>query len=271
MALWIVDSQPAKRLALPGEPIVDVIREAGHEVIEVLYDPQNSGFPQALLPTLQSPRAMLLRGSVGFAAWAHDNSPIHPGAFRSELLSPTAYLPAYGDLALNWEATTMVYGDFIVRRAEYENLLGGTLFLKPAGGGKLLSGTILEAGHTLFDAHYAQHRRWTPIPDDFPILVARAHMLRAEWRFVITGERVAARSLYKIGRGDVTCPEAPAEAEALAERIARHSWRPTEVFVADIAETEDSFRLLELNTFGTSGLYACDLEAVVQAVSSYAQ
>jgi len=36
MSLWVVDIQPAKRLALDGEPIVDVIREAGYEVIETL-------------------------------------------------------------------------------------------------------------------------------------------------------------------------------------------------------------------------------------------
>src|SRR5262245_13710572 len=111
MTLWIVDSQPAKRLALSGQPIVDVIREAGHEVIETFYDPQSGTFPWELAPVFEATRPLLLRGSVGFAAWAHSNWNIRPGAFRSELLRPALYLPFYGDLALNSDAITMTYAE----------------------------------------------------------------------------------------------------------------------------------------------------------------
>ena len=54
-----------------------------------------------------------------------------------------------------------------------------------------------------------------------------------------------------------------------AAAVARHPSRPTDVFVADVAETDGGFKLVELNTFGTAGLYAGDLEAVVRAVSPY--
>ena len=146
---------------------------------------------------------------------------------------------------------------------------GGALFIKPADGGKLLSGTVLEPGRSLFDAHYAMHRRWTPLPDDFRLLLARVRTIFAEWRFVIVGNEVAASSQYKIGSVLTSRPGAPEGAEAVANTVAKHSWRPTDVFVADVAETEDGFRLLELNTFGTSGLYDCDLTAIVQSVSAY--
>ena len=271
MSLWIVDIQPAKRLALDGEAIVDVIRETGHEVIETIYDPANSGFPKDLDAIFTSARPLILRGSVGFAAWAHANWSIHPGAFRSELLRPSSYLPAYGKLALNSDAILTTYAEFNTRRSEFEALLGGTIFLKPADGGKLLSGTTLEPGRSLFDAHYSQHRRWSEVPDDFRLLLAKAHSIFAEWRFVIAGEKVVARSKYKMGPVLESRLGAPEAAENLAETLAKHAWRPADVFVADIAETEEGFRLLELNTFGTAGLYDCDLKAIVQAVSFYAE
>ena len=271
MALWLVDIQPARRLAQSGEAITDVIREEGHEVIETLYDPENGRFPTDLIPLFDANRPLILRGSVGFASWVHSQWNIQPGAFRSELLRPSMWLSAYGDLALNSEALTVTYADFSERRREYEALLGGKLFVKPADGGKLLSGTVLEQGRSLFDAHYSAHRRWSDLPGEFRLLVATVRPLYAEWRFVIAGEKVAAKSQYKIGKVMETSPDVPIGAEALADTIAKYSWRPADVFVADVAETDGGYRLLELNTFGTAGLYDCDLKAIVQAVSPFAE
>lgn len=270
MSRWVVDIQPARRLALDGEPIVDVIRALGHEVIETIYDPGSGRFPQELEAVFTA-GPVILRGSVGFAAWAHAQWSISPGAFRSDLLRPSAYLPAYGALALNSDAIIATYKEFQARRTEFEERLGGTLFVKPAEGGKLLSGTLLEPGRSLFDAHYASHRRWSDIPEDFRLLLTRTHTISVEWRFVIAGERAVASSLYKQGSVWESRQGALEGAAELADRLAQHPWRPADVFIADIAATEQGFRLLELNTFGTAGLYECDLAAIVQAVSPYAQ
>jgi hypothetical protein len=257
-------------LAQKGEPIVEVIREAGHEVVETVYDPASGGFPDDLEAIFAMARPVILRGSVGFAAWAHAHWPISPGAFRSDMLRPSAYLPPYGELALNADAIIVSYAEFEIRRVELEERLGSTLFVKPADGGKLLSGTTLETGRSLFDAHYASHRRWSEIPDDFRLLVARTHTIVGEWRFVIAGEKAVTGSQYKMGSALESRRGAPAGAEFLAESVAQHPWRPADVFIADIAETDNGFRLLELNTFGTAGLYDCDLNAIVEAVSAYA-
>jgi hypothetical protein len=270
MSLWIVDLHPARRWALEREALVDVIRETGHEAVEAVYNPEDGEVPDELRPILASSRPLLLRGSVGFVAWADAHGSPRPGAFRSERLRPSSYLPAYGDLALNSDAIITTYAGFNAKRAEYEELLGGTLFVKPADGGKLLSGTLLTPGRSLFDAHYAAHRRWRPVPDDCRLLLGRARPIQAEWRFVIAGDRVAAGSQYKRGPVLDSRAGAPEGAAALADVIAKHPWRPADVFVADVAQTDAGFRLLELNTFGTSGLYACDLHAVVRAVSPYA-
>jgi hypothetical protein len=270
VALWVVDNQPAKRLALERETIVNVIRELGHAVVETIYDPASGRFPTDLDSVFAASRPMILRGSVGFAAWAHAHWAISPGAFRSELLRPSAYLPAYGEPALNSDAIIITYAEFDTRRAEFEKRLGGMLFVKPAEGGKLLSGTVLEPGRSLFDAHYASHRRWSELPADFRLLLARVHTVFAEWRFVIAGANAVAGSQYKKGSVWESQRGAPEGAEALADRVAKHPWRPADVFIADIAQTEEGFRLLELNTFGTAGLYDCDLKAIVQAVSAYA-
>ncbi len=274
MALWVVDQQPARRVGLPGEAIADVARALGHEVVVTDYDPSGGRGPEALTPelgpVLAAPRPIVLRGSVGFAAWAHAGWPLRPGAFPSARLAASAWLPAYGDLALNAGAEVVAYAEFEAGRAALERRLGGALFVKPADGGKRLAGTVLAPGRPLFDAHYAAHRRWAPPPDDYRLLVAPVRPVAAEWRFVVAGRQVAAASRYKTGPVLDVAAGAPDAAWAAAAAVARHPWRPADVFVADVAETDGGYRLVELNTFGTAGLYACDLGAVVRAVAPYA-
>jgi hypothetical protein len=271
MALWIIDNQPEARFGGLTDPICAVIREVGHEVIETYHHSGRQIVPEELLPLLNSGRPMILRGSLGFTRWAHAEGTPRPGAFPSEGVRPSAWLDAYGDIALNKGAIIVSYGDFEKNQAQYEAQMGGALFVKPADGSKVLSGTVVEPGQPLFDVHFSWHRYWSPVPDDFLLVVAPVYDILAEWRFVIAGSRVAARSQYRMGRLLESHPSAPGGAEQVAQHIADYHWRPTDVFVADVAQTPTGFYLLELNTFGTSGLYDCDLRAVVEAVSPYAE
>jgi hypothetical protein len=227
--------------------------------------------PEELLPVLNSGRPMILRGSVGFIRWAHAQGTPHPGGFPSEGVKPSAWLAAYGDLALNAGAIIVPYGEFEASRATYEERFGGALFVKPADGSKVLSGTIVQLGQTLVDVHFSWHRYWSTPADDFLLVVAPVYNILAEWRFVIAGNGVVARSQYGMGTRREPHPSVPEGAEQLASQIANYSWRPADVFVADIAQTEAGFSLIELNTFGTSGLYDCDLRAIVDDVSPYAE
>lgn len=271
MALWIVDLQPARRLAQTEEPILAAIRATGHEAVETVYDSERGQIPLELAPLFESGRPLILWGSVGFASWAHDRWNPQPGAFRSERLHAAQWLPIYGDLALNAGAVILTYAEFNAQRAELEARWGGPLFIKPADGGKLISGLVLEPGRPLFDAHYHQFRRWTTPADNYRLLIAPVLPLLAEWRFVIVTGQVITSSQYKIGTELETAPGAPEGARLVAEAIARHSWQPADTYIADVAQTEDGYRLLELNTFGTAGLYDCDLDAVVKAVTPLAE
>jgi ATP-grasp domain, R2K clade family 3 len=264
MALWIVDQQPARNLGLTGEPLVDVIRCCGHDAIETRFDPAKGHLAPEAIPYFDSGQPLLLTGSVGFASWAHAHWPLRPGAFRSERLEARHWLPAYGALALNADAQWLTYGEFKARpRTE-------PVFLKPAGGGKLLSGLLLEPGASLQDAHFSRHRRWPELPEEFLLLVAPPRELFGEWRFVIVGEQVVAASQYKLGESLVLERGAPDDAWTIARAVAEHPWCPTDVFVVDIAQTAEGYFVLELNTFGTAGLYACDQEAIVRAAAPYA-
>jgi hypothetical protein len=267
MLTWIVDLQPALRLGLTGEEIVQAIRAEGQEAVETVYDPSNGLIPDDLAALFESRRPIVLRGSVAFANWAHSKWAIVPGAFRSDMLRQSVWMAKYGDLALNHDAVIATYSEFVTRRQEYEIRFGGALFVKPADGGKLLSGTVLNPEELLSDVHYSRYRRWSDLPDDFRLLVSAARPIEAEWRFVIAGEHVAGATQYRRNNWLNLSPGAPSGAAQVAKAVAEHSWRPADVFVADVALTDGNYRLLELNTFGTAGLYQCDLAEIVRTVS----
>jgi hypothetical protein len=64
-------------------------------------------------------------------------------------------------------------------------------------------------------------------------------------------------------------PDSDVESEVwdFAAEIATELTPPQRVYVLDVCETEDGYRLLELNPFSGADLYGCDLDAVVAAVA----
>lgn len=57
-----------------------------------------------------------------------------------------------------------------------------------------------------------------------------------------------------------------------ARALASTSWRPDPLFMLDVGEVDGGeLRVIELNAFSCSGLYACELEPVVRAASACAR
>jgi hypothetical protein len=66
-------------------------------------------------------------------------------------------------------------------------------------------------------------------------------------------------------------PDCPEEVAGFARGIlAAVRWRPDELFMLDVCESGGELRLVELNSFSCSWLYACDFAAVVQTASRLA-
>ncbi len=42
-----------------------------------------------------------------------------------------------------------------------------------------------------------------------------------------------------------------------------NEWHPLDAFVIDIADTEDGFKIVEINTLNSCGYYACDVQQLV--------
>lgn len=104
------------------------------------------------------------------------------------------------------------------------------------------------------------------LPDDTDVLIAERQNLVQEWRVVIGKEPITASEYRRDGKLYIVSG-APGEVFDLAKEVRVRMPEDIKFFVADICRTEDGeLKLLEINSFNTSGFYACDPDKIIDAV-----
>jgi len=48
-------------------------------------------------------------------------------------------------------------------------------------------------------------------------------------------------------------------------------WRPDDVYVMDVCETDDDLKIVEFNCFNASGFYNCNVGQIVRKVSCFVE
>lgn len=91
-----------------------------------------------------------------------------------------------------------------------------------------------------------------------------------EWRFVVTESEIVAVSSYKY-QGILTCvPSAPIGATELAKKVLQKGYFPDSVFCVDVVQDmEGDFWVMELTSFSSAGLYACDVKKIADLLKKY--
>jgi hypothetical protein len=138
----------------------------------------------------------------------------------------------------------------------------GCVFARPTSVHKLFVGRLIAEED--FETALAPTR----YDSETRVVVAEPQVIRREWRLVVEGTDVIAATQYanrgvkSIERG---CPE---EVTDFARAILEHvRWRPDELFMLDVCQSKEGLKLVELNSFSCSWLYACDFAAVVEDAS----
>ena len=172
------------------------------------------------------------------------------------------YAPHLRDVMLNPNFAILTWAE-VVAQCAYDI----EFFVKPAVHSKRFTGMVLNPGN-----REAKLADCTHVDPTTPCIVAPVrHQIGGEFRYVIVDGRVIDGSCYRwAGKLDVRSDTLPV-ADELARHVAALPWRPEDVFVCDVAVTEDCQQafVIELNPFASSGLYACDLGAIAHAVTEH--
>lgn len=284
---WIVDELLGGRAEHSGFPsIADAAEELGHNVYRTKYKPfsehpftdQEKG-PHATMP---NGSCVVAYGTVQFCNQlqrknGRDWTPCL--YFNQNVKNWSKFAPYLSEDLLNDDYVILPFDEVCGRLVRGE--LGPSIFIKPESGLKEFTGQVLDAG-MLYSEIKKQLSPHGIIDPTILCVVARPKAIKAEFRYVIVNRRVITGSEYRWdNKLDVRLDTHPV-CDAMAKKAAEAEWQADTVYVCDVALVENRetrggdlcidevAKVIELNAFSSSGLYACDTRKIVEAVSEAA-
>ena len=257
--IWVSESgvfPPSHRARIRGATAA-----SGHRLVD-----WDDAFWTEGLPDLTG--SVVFHGSLGNAHRLQHESTWSPGAFcDTEAFRCSAWYPRAAPWLLHRRFEVLPLEALVEDPlSAFERVGAGPhAFFRPDSPLKPFSGRVLGLEAVSLAAF--DHGFYF---DDasLPVVIAPLCTVQQEWRFVVVDRRVVAGSGY-IANGRRPIAQAPqTPAWAYASDIAAELEPPEPVYVLDVCDTPDGMRLLELNPFSGADLYACDLEAVVDAIAT---
>jgi len=251
----------------------DLFREAEqHEALLTALDRMGLPFSVhdcvmgTLIPNIEPEGPVMVIGAVGMANIAQRRG-WRPGSFLNGNFDFEVQRAQWGDRMLNADALVCAFEDVPLHRDEIR-LEDECFFIRPVHDTKSFTGIVQT-----WDEFMAWHERIVKNDEDMrwackpqtPVLIGLAKKLYWEYRlFVVDGKVVTASAYKNGGRLWVTEAVNPAAIQFVEEAAA--CWSPARAFVADVAETPDGLRLIEVNNLNSAGFYACNIARLVEAI-----
>jgi hypothetical protein len=139
-------------------------------------------------------------------------------------------------------------------------------FIKPSRDLKAFNGGILEAGVTIRDYIMSQNHQAFYI--DETVIISELVNIQAEYRFFVVSGEVITGSYYRKNGQAFKSNDIQDEVLKIAIDYSK-LYKPAKIFVMDIAETNEGYRIIEYNCWNSSGSYACNLERMYSSVVEY--
>lgn len=142
------------------------------------------------------------------------------------------------------------------------------VFIRPLSGHKTFTGFVATLENIEFELKSTMSL--TSCYPETMCLISSAKNIYAEYRFLIGNKEIIDGSEYRWDNKLDIRHDYDMECYDLAKKMANHSWQPDTVYVCDVAQTGVGPKIIELNAFSSSGLYAMDKKKVVEKVSDIA-
>lgn len=203
-------------------------------------------------------------GSVRLARLAMERG-IQPGSFQNENFDFKNWSEGFG-------RQNILNGDSLYFTCETMKNWAPSeaMFVRPAMDNKAFTGCVMNAEQlrrfveNVGQIDPEQDKR---LNKTTPITIATVKMIHAETRFFVVDGKVISGSLYKVGNQVMHLPSTDTTAAFAAECFVKE-WQPAKAFVIDLAATPEGYKIVEINSFGSSGFYKCDTQKIIAAVEN---
>jgi hypothetical protein len=263
MVNWLIDEILTEREYETGFPtLVEAIIEAGHNLYRTKYIPFST-HPDTEVP-FEEGTCTITYGSVQFCKQIEKyyHQFWTPGMyFNQNVKSFVRFALHIGADLLNDDYIILPYAEAKRRFVNQE-----AMFIKPESGLKEFTGQVVN-----YKEDFDKLVPYGEIDDTTLCVCASAKDIKAEFRYVICEGAVVTGSEYRWDDVlDVRADTHPL-CDEMARKVAEADWQADKVYVCDVALVEDNgtscAKVIELNAFSSSGLYACDTRKIVKAVS----
>lgn len=263
---WLIEANVE---GLPSEALQAVIRGQGMSV-RVVKPFLHAEFPGDILgaETVPLDFCVVFCGTLTLMSYIQRRRRWAPGGWCNfDNLKCSTYYAHFGPFLLNRNYSMMPAIEAIRQRDRLYSSLGrdDLIFVRPDSVDKSFAGKLVDADSFKSSLSSKAFDQTTMV------LVAEPREIACEWRLFIAHSKIVTGSQYRRdGRTDVA-PGIPQQvAEFASKALAEIAWRPDPLFVMDVCESNDGFRIVELNSFSCSGHCECDLDAYVSAASRFA-
>lgn len=249
--IWVIQADVPKHSN--RDAMVAALTARGERFLMV--NAMDDDWSLALDEQLSARDDVVVYGSTRLARHAAVNW--RPGAFLGESFTFHSCLAGWGDRMLNAAATVVRFEDL-----DFD----GPMFVRPVQDSKLFGGEMIDGSRLRFwkELRLSENKR---LSADTEVVVAPLRRIEDETRCFVVSGKVVASSRY-VSQGMLDIGTAAADTLAFAQESA-DAWRPHDNFVLDIARTQGGHKVIEVNCLNSSGLYACDATAVVDAMAHY--
>lgn len=259
MTTWVVGSLRDT----PHKTIEQSVIDLGFDLVTGRYDEDSQEWTISDIPKAAP---VFAHGAIKFIRTLTPYSFV-PGAFGfKDYVQVSSYMRKYPrDWFLNDAGVFVRFGSLASLIPRFKALSPNGLFLRPDSGYKLFTGVKIDYDtfEKTLDDIIAKSPMVRPMT---PCYLAPKKNIIAEYRFFAVGRKIVAGSQYRRNNVlDVRADFMP-NCYELARKVAEF-YQMDKAFVVDIAETEDGPRIVEFNSFSSSGTYAADTDAIVREVS----
>ena len=210
-------------------------------------------------------------GTIGFVRRFHEDfegPPLYP-FFSEEVHRYSHYqhkIPR--EHLLNSRGCLLPFAE-VARRPVEEmlSLFGGErIFMRPDQALKVCEAQCLDASN--FSQWLHDSARYTGLSPVSLLWFFPAQSVGNEYRFVVADKKIVTGSQYLDGDDKLAIKkDVPRAAKIYAEHVAPMISLDERVYILDVAEVAGGYKIIELNAFSTSGMYAGDKAALIHAAS----
>lgn len=205
---------------------------------------------------------VIFYGSLNLARELRKHAKWIPGVWGNlHNLKCTTYYNHYGEYLLNNDYVMLPYGELLRKKEFLFNVVGENdcLFVRPDSGFKTFTGTVIRR-----DSYEADVKQlgFYDVDCSNIVIVSKPKNIYEEYRMICVDKQIVTGCMYKLNKKEHYSKEVPQEVFDYASKVA-DTWQPDNCFTIDVCRTDDGYKLVEVNSFSSSGFYQCDIEQIV--------